>query len=153
MPRHIWSVLCRSVSTDKDSNNVSLLEVTEQLGGSVMGEVKPDAIPFQLSFVTLWSRSDPDQGEKAAARLRLLGPNGGDAAPSIQQEVDLTHFRRLRTKVLLASLPYRGPGQYEFSVELEEDTTWVEVARIPLEINVEYQHGVVTPPTQPSDQP
>ena len=49
---------------------MSLLEVTEQLGGSVVGEVKPDAIPFQLSFVTLWSRSDPDQGEKAAVRLR-----------------------------------------------------------------------------------
>ena len=158
MLRHVWTVLCRTSSVDKDSNNISLLEVTEQLGGILVGPVQPPALPFPLTLVTLWCRSEPSTPVRGNSRLRVVGPDGADLIEPTVQDVNLMEHLRTRLRASLAAIPYSGPGFYEYVMERETDTAaWEEVARVPLEVKVEFQEGQVTPPSggdpTPPDQP
>ena len=69
----IWAVLCQSAVIDKDTNNVSLLNVIEE----VKVPAKPPAeltatdlnliSPATFELVTLWTRSDPGAEERGRA--------------------------------------------------------------------------------------
>lgn len=139
--RHVWSVLCSSSTIDRDSNNISLNEVTEQL--NIPAEEMPDdlpedaGIPVQLELVTLWSRSDLEEEDEGEARLVLDTPEGNQ----IEGEpvaVDLREFRRFRTRQGFNGLPYDGPGLYEFRIQARRgpDQEWEERAWIPLEVRI-----------------
>ena len=146
MSRHVWTVLCKTVSTDKESNNVSLFNVTEELGGTVVGEERPRSIPYQLTLVTLWTRSDAATPERDSARVRLLTPDGGEAFDANLHEVDLSQYKRARHQLAFGALPYRGPGRYEFVVELQDDAGWTEKARVPLDVTIRFEQGEVREP-------
>jgi hypothetical protein len=57
---HVWTILCSRAVIDRDTNNMSLLEVIEQL---TLGDASPPVegeglAPIQLELVTLWTRRE-----------------------------------------------------------------------------------------------
>ena len=137
---HIWSVLCRLSIVDQKRNNVSLIEVMEQL--SFVGETEVEsehtpALTFPVELVTLWSRSDLKTPEASRARVLMLSPEGEFLNPEgVEYEVDLTEFQRFRAMGKFEALPYVGDGIYRFVVQSldAEREQWRDVASIPLEI-------------------
>jgi hypothetical protein len=134
MIEHVWSILCSASIIDSNSNNVSLINVVEQL------TLSPDAsfpleIMIGLEIVTLWILSDPDQPAKGKSRLVFVNPSGEESELG-QAEIDLTSFIRFRQTARIQGLPLKEPGRHIFRVEYANDAdgdTQV-VANIPLDI-------------------
>ncbi len=135
MIEHVWSVLCLRSVIDKESNNITLYEVVEQIRGG--GALKDGVALIQLELVTLWSRSDSTQPTQGRARVQLIAPDGKEH-PEVQvYNVDLTSSPRVRQRLRMGGIPIRGTGNYIYQVEVEKDSDWDVVARIPLDVKWE----------------
>lgn len=142
MIRHVWTVLCSNVVIDRDSNNVSLQDVIEQVQVTIEGGWSPDAksvLPIRLNLVTLWVRADYAVPAQGKARITVLSPAGDPLAKPGGYEINLADpYRRFRGRTRFGSLPVAGSGCYTFLVELQkEDEAWEPVAEIPLEVTIE----------------
>lgn len=132
--RHIWSVACSHAVVDRDSNNVSLLNVIEQL--RIQEAPRPDAVlPFQLDVMTLWAREDLEVPETGNSRLKFVSP-AGKTLCTFEAVVDLSSHERSRAKLTFQGLPLRNSGIYKFRIEQKSEgaTRWRKVSEIPLSV-------------------
>ncbi len=149
MVKHVWSVLCERSIIDKDSNNISLLNVLEQL--TVVPppskkesdeEKRYGVMPIKYEIVSLWARertSDPALGRE---RIMMIDPIGKRTKLS-EIDVDLRSFERLRTRQRFAALPIGVDGKHVFSVQLKDERSqdWATVANIPLQIIIKQRNS------------
>jgi hypothetical protein len=141
MALHIWSILCHKALVDKDTNQVSLLDVIESLNievtvepGQPVGEAT-FAIPASLQLATFWTRSDPNTPEKSLAKVTFYSPSQAADGSSLF-ELDLLNFTNTRSIIKIPGISVAENGRYWFMVELERSNQWFEVARIPLDISI-----------------
>jgi hypothetical protein len=143
---HIWTVLCSHVITSRETNNVSLIDVMEELGldVGVEGDKKSTdqsviPLPFRLVLVSLWSRMEDDKPIVGTGKDILLTPSGKTLGEQ-EFKIDLSNYVRMRTMRRLINLPIpvKESGKYRFQTELldEESKTWRVVSNIPLIINI-----------------
>lgn len=144
---HVWSVVCSHAVIDKESNNVSLHNVIEQLvfeKPDIPEDIDPDRviIPQNFSVVTLWSRTDLEKGVIGYGRVKLYSPTNEMLLSSDEFEIDLYNHRRFRSRGRFPGIVNRGPGKYIISVELriDEGADWSEVARVPIEVRASDQN-------------
>jgi len=131
---HIWTVLCTRAVIDKDSNNVSLHNVIEQL--TIQEEVEPRTmVACPMEAVTLWERADPEVSGKARARVRVSAPSGVSLG-DVEYVIDLIDYQRFRGRVGFPGILVVEPGRYTVRVDLleEGDDDWREVAAVPLTV-------------------
>jgi hypothetical protein len=131
---HVWTVICSRSIIDRDTNNVSIYNVIEQI--NVPGEPQPDRVlDIIVEIVTLWVRSDFDVPSHGDARLTFISASG-QRGGSVEFELDLSEFERLRTRRLFEGLPVAEPGRHTWLVELrnEGEEEWQEVASVPLKV-------------------
>lgn len=132
---HVWTVVCSRAVIDRDSNNLSIHDVIEQL--TIQGEPVPDAsAPIELEVVTLWARKDLDVPARGYGRLTFLSPSGKTKAGPFPIDIDLSEYRRYRTRARFRSLPVGEPGCHTFRIDYkaEDGKRWRRVAAIPLEV-------------------
>lgn len=134
MIAHVWTVLCRKMSIDRETNNVSLFDVLEQIQiYEWTGQPAAVVGPFELA--SLWYRPDvPSRGE---ARVTLRSPSG-HLLHEATQEIDLREYRRVRVRYLIPGISLEGSGIYNFIVEGRQQNSenWFPAASIPLEVTV-----------------
>jgi hypothetical protein len=134
MIEHTWSVLCTRAITDRDSRNISIIEVLEQI--NIPAQLQfPTVAPIQSDFVSSWYRSNPNQAERGTCRVTVTSPTG-HSIEAAQQSLDLTVYHRIRSIVRSAGIHIDAPGVYYFAVDLRQDgeQEWRSVARIPLHV-------------------
>lgn len=141
--RHVWTVLCDSVSADEHSKEVSLLRVREA-AELTTGEIPLNQAvsPFplaQMQVATLRSRSDLNTPESGSARVTVVYPEGKTAG-LIEQDIDLTEYRRVRTIGIIAGMQIdaarEGLREIVFRVEARDSSDWRVVAEVPFEVSV-----------------
>lgn len=136
MIEHIWSVVCGKSTTDRESNNLSLLDILEQV--NLLGPA-PDpgtnvALPLQFELVSLWSKSNLGEPEQSVSRIRMIAPDNTEIL-SNEFPVNLTEHARMRTQMKSIMFPLHGAGRYTFTVEIRRaDNNWDMVARIPVQV-------------------
>lgn len=133
---HVWTVLCSHAVIDKESNNVSLLDVVEQL--NIRDEPSPEGgILFSLDLMTLWARACLDRPAQGRGRVTFLSPSGEVKEGPFAYDIDLSEHKRNRSTGRFRSLHMSESGCHTFRVELqnEGETEWHQVADIPLEID------------------
>lgn len=134
--RHIWSVLCGKYIIDKDSNNLSLIDIQERI--SFKGEL-PDKRPLELPlpsaiyFVSNWSRGSESDRKKHEALIKVISPDGQHIG-CFSTLIDLEQSQGQRSLGKIDRLIYTVNGVYEFQVCIKEDGEWKPVASIPLNI-------------------
>jgi hypothetical protein len=140
MIEHIWTVLCSQSVVDKDTNNISLFNVMEQLviTGPPVPEGQVGLIPLNLEVVSLWNRANETQPNRGQVHLRLIDPSGNSLGIEIEYMADVSIHTRARTIAKIAGLSFRGPGVYQFCVQFlpEGETVWKDIVRIPLQITL-----------------
>src|SRR5215207_3350093 len=158
MAENIWSVLCYKASLDQDNNQVSLLDVLEELT-LVPGQEIPAGdkigLGHHMEFVTLWRRTAIDKPETARMKLDILSP-GHKSLGTAELEISLETARRYRGIIKLDTLPFDGFGIYQFrlSKKDEEAVDWEEVASVPLEVNEKpSEAGLEKKPKRPRRNP
>lgn len=140
MIKHAWTVVCQKSITDKETNNISL-DILEQL--NIQPPVLPSGakgmiFPMQIEIISLWYRDRAKTGVKGKGRLKIEAPVNGTVGTT-DIEIDLTKNHRVRTRARLTGIPIPKDvtGYFYFVTEIELNGTWIEVARIPLEINIQ----------------
>jgi hypothetical protein len=140
MIKHIWSVLCTHAITDKASNNMSLVEVLEEIQLRVeKGTSKANTtVPFPIYWVTLWARTEQGESSCAHAKDIVIDPSGNTVLDK-KYDVDLSEHKRTRFVRNLQGMPVPSSGQYRFHTQLldEKSHAWDDVSDVPLEITIE----------------
>lgn len=154
MIRHVWSVLCAKSVTDNATNNISLIEVVEQIVAVPPNNPPPQSpgiVLLPLEIVSLWARENPSVPARGRARVDLVGPNGAPLT-NFQFEIDLSKFERLRTQGKMNGVPVVAAGLYSFIVSMQQEPqdSWLEVARVPLQMVFGTNPAETPSPTRPS---
>lgn len=138
--RLLWAVFCSRASIDRVTNNLSLLEVIEELTLEIpRGAPGPDGIPLQSHFVCTWGRDNWATPEQGDMQLKILDPSGGvlvttDAAVDLQQS-------NLRMRVLteMSGFKLNGDGVYSFEIGKKDASgAWLPVHSLPVLVRFQY---------------
>jgi hypothetical protein len=149
MADHIWSVLCESSIIDKESNNISLQTVREQI--TVHSEPIPGGIvPVHMELVSFWCRSIPDEPAVDNARLTLLKPSG-EPISTTNIVINLTEADRSRNRIIFDGFPAEEPGRYIFLVEQSVNNDWKQVARVPFSVYFKPREREIETGAQPTE--
>ncbi len=142
--RHVWTVICMQSVIDRDSNNLSLIEVLEQFQLVPPAGVKPTdcRMPFNMQWVTLWSRSEGEEPSKHRARDTVLAPSGKRLFRR-EYEVDLVGTPRNRVRRGLVGLRLPESGEYLFVTEhrTESRQSWKKASVVPIQVKVGVESG------------
>lgn len=139
MTDHVWSVLCSKSITDAATNQISLIETIEKITAHMPippeGEGVTASLPMHL--VSLWIRSELDTPEEGISRIMIEGP-GGYLSAAQEVAINLKDNFRVRNLIQMDGIPIRGPGVYNFLIQLRDEADleagWVTCAKIPLEV-------------------
>lgn len=140
MADHIWTVLCKEAIIDGDSNNVSLINVLEQVvmiaPPKVQGQEEslPEHIPLSMSLVTLWARSELGKKEIFESRTILKSP-AGKMLSTQEHSINLKTHVRFRVRTNINIVGFAGFGRYLFLVQKKTSSgKWSRVASVPLDV-------------------
>lgn len=143
----LWSVLCERAVVDRDTNNISLFNVIEEVAlpaqppMSLTDAIAKNVVPTAFELIVLWARSNSDVPERGLGRVSILIP---DATPKFTQEhdIDLSQFLRLRSRLRLPGLPVGGEGTYLFKIEGKPSGgEWTEMFELPLRVMFQPQEA------------
>ncbi len=117
MPKLEYFLVCESVSTDQETNRVSLFNVLEDI--HILPAGQPGVILAQLVAVSCWNREPGDEEKDFQATLRIHSP--GSSEP---KEFPM-NFRmdrpRYRLSLRIQGVPNLEPGQLRFELLLNQD--------------------------------
>src|SRR5882724_6999464 len=99
MIEHVWSVLCRSSTIDRQTNNISLLEVVEAIRIEWRGFPTVSLTPMKI--VSLWTRDTVNTPARGQARVYVTSPGGHNSLHQVQ-EIDLRQYRRVRVRYVIS---------------------------------------------------
>ncbi len=137
MPEHIFTVVARGHSIDAQTNQVTLFGVVEAVGASALPVVVPE-----LAIVTLWCRSDGDEGAEFVHRVRVLGPAGDElTAFEAQFRFDKP---RMRMVGQLRACRFEREGRYHVEITVrpvDQPNAWSPpCALFPIEVQLADSH-------------
>lgn len=146
MIKHIWTVLCQKTIIDKDSNNISVIDVMEELkinysfkeNNSNNNEINRINIPIKYEIVSLWMRDKYDLEENIDLKIVLNDPNGKELKTFDQKVVMKENLLRYRTIVKFEGIGLNVPGVYLFEIKIKENgkENYRSVANVPLEVKI-----------------
>lgn len=141
MPRHLWTIICEKATIDRDTNNISLIEIIEGISVGVEAQQdlnKPLAstivLPVTWTVVSTYVRDDLTTVEKAEGELRLISPSGQTMATS-PFEIDLTQFVRMHCLMKFVGWPVSEPGHQLLKVAVKStEGKQIQTVEVPLEV-------------------
>lgn len=149
MIKHIWSVLCQKSLIDSETNNLTLVDVLEELsinvslppvnlsgsGTPTMGRID---VPIGYEIVSLWVRDSAKTKETVNLRIELIDPNGKEVSKQDHSVVMNENLLRYRTRLKIVGLGITTPGNYTFLVKIKEEDkeNYRTVAELPLDIKI-----------------
>ena len=129
----VWAVICQRILHDQNTNFLSYIDAMDGVALPTFPVVAP-----MLFVGTLWQLKDDP---KFGVRVCAYAPDGSlllESNPFIP-EIPLEQ-KRYRVNVGLTGLPLSGPGLYTFGVENLVNDQWVEVTRIPFDVEQAVGH-------------
>ena len=139
MIQHYWTIPCRLSLTDRESNNVTLVEIVEEISLPelpIRPGVAPNMVPAIFDIVSLWSRENPDLPESGFGRVSLV-PAEGETIVFHEFEVNLMQAVRARSCGRIVGFPLAPAGVSLLRVErrMSREEPWEQVAALPIRIN------------------
>jgi hypothetical protein len=139
MIQHIWTLPCRFSLANGDTNNVSLIEVIEDISIPLPPPQPPvwGLVPALFDVVTVWARQNDDAPTSGFGRLSIVSP-GGESLVHYDYDIDLRENRRVRNIGRVLGFPAREPGRYFFRVEyrINANDAWQQVSNFPIAVNI-----------------
>ena len=138
---HRWSIACETSTIDSGTNNISLINILEELQFSFDKEkVKGNfvVLPISLAIVSFWDNNLQMKGKLDYA-MSFLSPKGKELwqiKPEIKDEINKDRFRTIMNinglKTLLES------GQYQFVIKQRQNSKedYKKIANIPIVITM-----------------
>ncbi len=125
MIRNVWSILCKDMLTDQETNAVTYIQSIEEGAAATL----PTLIS-PVSIGTLWEK-DSNREEMLVARVVLAYPSGVEK--QLLQTRELTFSRQhQRLHFKIKGLPVTEFGRHEVRIEIRQNDHWQTVSRLPL---------------------
>ncbi len=143
--RALWAIVCRGSSTDRDSNNISLFQVIEEIAAAARdipesSEAQTRArLPIPCEFVVLWARTDADVPESALLGMRIRDAGTGAVLaqpPPIQTDLSGQERHRQTWRLDGIPLPEIATGTFRLLFEATVGPDAVPAASTPLLIRL-----------------
>lgn len=125
MIRNVWTVLCRDIITDQESNSVTYLRCIEEGAAA--------RLPIQIGPVflgTLWEKTGSD-AESVSFRMALVSPTRKSRAVLQTRPITLDRARH-RLHFRLNALHLDEYGNHTLVLEYRQKDKWETAARLPL---------------------
>jgi len=140
----VWAMLCRHCIVNEETDNISLIEVVEE----VVAPPRPNSdeitfVFFEFSLVIYWKKEElADQDNQYKFRLRLLSPSQ-EVLFEGERNLDFNERLKILSTVKFIGLPVPESGLYEFQIQLPNDdnTDWRNVYSVTLAVNYELVEG------------
>lgn len=147
MIKHIWSVLCQKTIIDSDTNNISLVDILEQLTANVnikdpKNEPKEINVPINFEVVSFWLKDSAEKVVKADLEIEIIDPEGKVLKKFPQTLKFPPNIRRLRSRLRIIGLVLTVSGNYIFKVKIKDEKRkeYQDVAELPLEVNLKKEY-------------
>lgn len=128
MAKLVWALLCQRVIIDAQTNLVSYIDALDAVA---VNKFPLSAPPIMVG--TLWQRGAE---KKLEMRVQVYAPSGAllrmfEALPlDFQPE-----HKRARINCVVAGFDIAEPGRYEFGIETRDKGKWIEVHRVPFDVD------------------
>jgi hypothetical protein len=141
--KHIWSVLCRHSIIDRETNNISIIDVLEGVQikrpttkAAEKGGGKT-ALPISCEVISFFQNFNQNKDCKFKNRLDVVLP-GNITEQGKENEVVLPIGpKRLRHRNRITKIPFTVSGTYTLLVKIqEENSEYKTVAELPLDITI-----------------
>jgi len=133
MIEHIWSILGTKTIVDSETNNISIIEMIEEL--TVQNFTKPGIIQIDYEIVTSWFRENAKKEETIEYKINLVTPSGKDKGGPEVKNIFEPGIQRNRSRVILKSFPLEELGIHRFKIYLKgQKGKYKEVAFIPITV-------------------
>jgi len=135
---HIWSILCSNSTLDKDSNNLSLFNLIEQLNVNTKEDLKSGKafnIPIALEFVSRFKKNIVG-ALNLEVELKIIDPESKTIG-TFTKEIDFRkELRNFRLRNRFEGFRVTVPGTYYFEIGIRDKKTdpFTVVCRSPLEV-------------------
>ena len=112
--KHRFAILCERISVDKESNNLSLFNIIDEITVEYTG-TKPTAkdkqvIPQPFTLTILTERSDRKTPETGTIRVSFKDDAGTDMFKPMIIQIDLSKFVRVRSNIQSNAMQITGEG-------------------------------------------
>lgn len=135
MIKHVWSVLCTDVISDRERNTVSYINCVEHLKAPQF-----PATLFPLYLAIMWEAEPTEAESQGPERLRMkvthVDPQGSKKKLFESPEVPV-EWPKLRTNVRLVDVQVTQPGIHRLHVHQKNGGRWKKVADIPFSVRLE----------------
>src|SRR5258706_4405510 len=131
MIKHIWSVLCLKALIDSDTNNLTIVDVLEELSINVSSAPVANAgvntgmnridIPITYEVVSLWIRDSAKTKETVTLKVEVIDPSGKELNMFEQPAEMKEGLLRYRTRLKISGMEVTTPGRYTFHVKIKEE--------------------------------
>lgn len=141
MINHVWSVLCRESVIDGDTNNISLLNIFEQLEVSITQQTKtefPIRVSINYELVSLWTKTGKKRTEKIDIEVMFVDPNG-QILMKLPKKLKISeNLTRLRSRLKISGIQISKSGNHLFRVKMKRkgDSKYKVVAELPLDVKI-----------------
>lgn len=147
---HRWSILCKSTSVDRDTNEMSLLGLVDEINvdakmsdqqKEVFAQEGSITVQMGLIMVSLWERIEKVDNREAASasiEMALLDPSGEELKKPIQYTIEIPKDKvRLRQRTKIENMSVSKSGFYKIVLYKKEDKTKREkIAEIPIKVRL-----------------
>ncbi len=127
MIKHVWSVLCRELITDHETNSVSYINCVERIQA---GELPLTLPPCWLG--TLWRRHSSED-QLLQVRILLLDPEQHRKSVFQSQEV-MVETPNMRFNIRIIGLTLESEGTHSFVIQQRVRNRWKRATEIPLDV-------------------
>ena|SRR3990167_4278802 len=139
---HLWSIMCRNSIVDGETNNLSLLNIIEELRITterveMLAQKERKAIPIEFEVVTSWRKLlGREKSVSGKAKIELIDPLGKLLHEAFYEVLIKENIERLRSRARYNGFLITVPGEYTFKILLQEEgqKDFSEVGRIQLNL-------------------
>ncbi len=145
--KHVWSVLCRKSLIDGTTNQVSLLDILEEVvftipkpfSDSLKDEMslgKAAVFPFEYEVISLWENVKRTSGDSYI--VEMIDPDN-ERKELGSGELKFENIDRLRVRIQSTHLPVKKEGRHSFIIKIKSGEEQEEVASLPfiVKLNLE----------------
>ena len=135
-----WVILCKQSIVNAETNNISLIEILEEV--YIPKPPESEGIPFypfDYEVLVQWQRDNHEDEQEIAFNLEISSPFGQSLLNSQRSVFFDKNEPKIVARTRLPGLPVPEEGLYKYKIQLpkqlEEEIIWETVKEVALEIN------------------
>jgi len=149
--KHLWSIICSYSVIDRDTNNISLVNLIDTLSVTVEPTKKQEEekkgrgwylVPITLQLISFFRKKTRDRDVSFDTQINIINPDGKIIGVSITGTLAFPQkLVNLRARYIISGFPVDKGGTYHVQLRVRETAAkdFVEVARVPIDVNLKVQ--------------